>query len=359
MYREDILDTKTINALCVALCTDEHKYIDDDSHFIHIPRALFISYTNNLNLNLICFELSNPANPANPANPKIYLKKIEPSVGEFESNILLPDWVCKKLSIQMCGEQVSLIPITSPHRIKRCKIRGNNSSYIKMDIKTLLENKINQFKCVNLNTTFTIEGVKFTIVELISTSNKSIDYGITTDELEIDFDTPDDIKLIERRKILTEKITKKLENKINSINEFKNKFNAKKTGIFKFSDYMESQQSQLNQFNPNIDWDEIHNTLITEVEKEYLNNPNELEENKKILKELTDEGKNIQQKMSEIKANISDKIPLNTFNTKAYRLTNDTTNDTTNSDVPKSSNVLTLTKDEIRKARLEKMAKNN
>jgi hypothetical protein len=374
MYREDILDTKTINALCVALCTDEHKYIDDDSHFIHIPRALFISYTNNLNLNLICFELSNPANsanlanPANPANPKIYLKKIEPSVGEFESNILLPDWVCKKLSIQMCGEQVSLIPITSPHRIKRCKIRGNNSSYIKMDIKTLLENKINQFKCVNLNTTFTIEGVKFTIVELISTSNKSIDYGITTDELEIDFDTPDDIKLIERRKILTEKITKKLENKINSINEFKNKFNAKKTGIFKFSDYMESQQSQLNQFNPNIDWDEIHNTLITEVEKEYLNNPNELEENKKILKELTDEGKNIQQKMILDRTNlpnttnttnttntnnISGKTTLNPFNTKPYKLCDDIKPD----EQLLSQSSSTLTKDEIRKARLQKMEK--
>jgi hypothetical protein len=356
------MENKKINALCIALCTDEFKYLEDDSHYIHIPKSLFITWTNTLKLNSMCFELSNPINPM---GPKIYLKKIEPSTGEFESNILLPDWVCKKLSIQMCGEQVNIIPISKPNCIKRCKIRGNNSSYIKMDIKTLLEDKINQFKCVNLNTVFTINKIKFTIVELISTNDISIDYGITTDELEIDFDIPDDIKLIERRKIISEKITKKIEEKINSINEFKNKFNAKKTGIFKFNDYMESQQSKLNSFNPNIEWDEIHKNLISELEVEFQNDPDELEENIKILQDSINEGKSIQKNMDEIKllnsANSSDspnspnspneKSKQNIFSTKGYKLCE--------SDKSNNENPIILTKEEIKKARLDKLTKND
>jgi len=351
MLKENILENKTLNALCIALCTDESIYIDDDSHYIHIPKSLFIKYTNNLNINSMCFELSNPTNPL---ESKIFLKKIEPSIGEFESNILLPDWVCKKLSIQMCGDKINIIPIIKPPQIKRCKIRGNNSSYVKMDIKTLLEDKINKFKCVNINTTFMINKIKFTIIELISTTNKQIDYGITTDELEIDFDTPDDIKFIERRKIITEKITKKIEDKINSISEFKNKYNAKKTGIFKFNEYIESQLNQLTQFNPNIDWDEINNTLKLEFENIYISNHIELEETIKILQDLIEEGKNIQNKIIENKNNLSnlnDKIQSNIFNTKVYKLSDNTE--------LLETKLFVMTKDEIRKARLEKLIKND
>jgi len=348
MYRQDIIENKIINAFGIALCTDEPKYIDVDSHYIHIPKLLFVKYINNMNLNQICFELSNPTNLT---NQKIYLKKIEPSMNEFESNILLPDWVCKKLGIQMCGEQVKLVPILKPNQVLRCKIRGSNSSYTKMDIKQLLENKLNEFKCLNVNTVFTIGGIKFTIVELIDKSNVNIEYGLTSNELEIDFDVPDDIKFLERRKTLTEKITYKIEEKINSNNEFKTKFNAKKSGIFKFNEYMEKQKSDLIQFNPNIDWDEIHTNLLTELEKEYLTNSKELEENQKILHELVDNGKHIQNEMIEknkkteeskkimgenqIKSNIFD-------NTTGYKLDD-------------SNKSYVLTKEEIKKARLEKL----
>jgi len=353
MYNNDIFENKTISALCIALCTDESKYIEDDSHYIHIPKSLFITYTNTLKLNNICFEISNPTNPS---GPRIYLKKIEPSIGEFESNILLPDWVCKKLSIQMCGDIINIVPITKPNIIKRCKIRGNNSSYIKMDIKNLLEEKINEFKCVNLDSVFTINKIKFKIVELISITNNPINYGITTDELEIDFDTPDDIKLIERRKIITEKITKNIEDKINSIEQFKKNFNSKKTGIFKFNDYMESQQSKLDGFNENIEWDMIHKNLIIELEKDYKDNLGELEENKKILQVLIEEGKSIQEKMTKNKpTNCSTPNPNNlpepnVFNSKGYKLNNNIESN--------ESNHTTLSKEEIRKARLEKLSKN-
>ena len=41
---------KEIDALCVVLCTDEPRYIDEDSHFIHIPKQLFIELTNKINI---------------------------------------------------------------------------------------------------------------------------------------------------------------------------------------------------------------------------------------------------------------------------------------------------------------------
>lgn len=361
MYRNDIFENKIINALCVSLCTDELKYLEDDSHYIHIPKSLFITYANTLKLNSICFEISNPTNPT---GPKIYLKKIEPSIGEFESNILLPDWVCKKLSIQMYGDKINIIPIIKPNQIKRCKIRGNESSYIKMDIKNLLEEKINEFKCVNIDTIFTINKIKFKVIELISINNNPINYGITMDELEIDFDTPDDIKLIERRKIITEKITKNIEDKINSIEQFKKNFNAKKTGIFKFNDYITSQQSKLDKFNENIEWDMIHENLIIELEKDYKGNLGELEENKKILQILIEEGKSIQNKLVETKiANLSNspnqinqtdydkKSEPSIFNSKGYKLNNNTVESN-------ESDSSVLTKEEIRKVRLEKLSKN-
>ena len=54
---------KEIDALCVALCTDEKKYTDEDSHFIHVPKQIFIELTNRLNINSMCFEITNPSDP--------------------------------------------------------------------------------------------------------------------------------------------------------------------------------------------------------------------------------------------------------------------------------------------------------
>jgi hypothetical protein len=260
MFKEDILKPNTYDALCVVLCTDEPKYIDPDSHYLHIPEALFVKYTSKINLSNVCFELTNPANTTNH-NKRVYLRKIEPAQEEFKSNILIPSWVQNYLGIGMSGSQLELRPVPRPQSITRCKIRGNISSYVKMDIKSLLEEKINQFKCVNINTNFTVQGVIFTIVELVSSQDKLVEWCITNDELEINFDTPDDIKFIEKRKAMMEKITLKIEDKINSINKQKSVLGKKKTGVFKFSDFV-AEKTELNSLsNQQIDWD----GLLTDI----------------------------------------------------------------------------------------------
>ena len=351
MFEEDILKPSTHNALNILLCTDEFKYIEPDSHYLHIPESLFTKYTSKINLSNVCFELSN----YDDQSKRVYLRKIEPAQGEFKSNILIPTWVQNKLGIEMSDSQINLRPVPRPQIITKCKIRGNISSYVKMDIKTLLEEKINQFKCVNLNINFTVQGVIFTIVELVSSQNKIIEWGITSDELVIDFDTPDDIKFIEKRKTMMDKITLKIEDRINLINKQKNELGKKKTGVFKFSDFVAEKTELYNLSNKQIDWDKLLTDIDKELEDEYSQDLVELELNKNILGDLIGEGKNIQKKIAEeftktnqieTKSN-EDKFQL--FNTKAYKLNNEIIN---NEIINHSTRE--LTREEIRKARLNK-----
>lgn len=360
MNEEDILKPNTFNALNIVLCTDEFKYIELDSHYLHIPEALFVKYTSKINLSNVCFELTNTINQSK----RVYLRKIEPAQGEFKSNILIPTWVQNKLDIEMCGSQINLRPVPRPQKIIKCKIRGNNSSYVKMDIKSLLEEKINQFKCINLNTNFTIQGVIFTIVELVSSQNKLVEWGITSDELVIDFDTPDDIKFIEKRKTIMDRITLKIEDRINSINKQKNELGKKKTCIFKFSDFVAEKTEFDNLSNQQINWDGLLVDIGKELENEHSGDLIELELNKNILGDLIKEGKNIQKKIAEElkKTNQTEtKSKENKhqlFNTKAYKLNDEMSNDKT---INNSAQELTreLTREEIRKARLSKLSKLN
>lgn len=330
---EDILKPNTYNALNIVLCTDDLKFIDPDSHFLHIPEQLFTKYINTINLSNVCFELYNPNN-----NKKIYLKKIEPSFGDFKNNILIPTWVQLFLDIQMTDHFLQLRPVPRPHLILRCKIKANNSSYIHIDIKSLLEDKINQFKCININTHFTIQNVIFTIIELIDYNNISVNWGITNNELQIDFDTPDDIKLIEKRKIITDKITLIIEHKINIIYQQINLLhNKNKTGIFNFNDFIQHKKNIQLLYHTQIDWDDIYQSVFNDLHKQYSLDTNELLFNKNILIELINHGKNTQ-------LNYYNNNNTNNTNTTPYKLNNDFDN----------NYQLTLSRDDIRNARLKK-----
>lgn len=210
-----------------------------------------------------------------------------------------------------------------------------------MDIKTLLEEKINNFKCINLNTVFVVKEINFTIVELISSENNKVNYGLLSIELEIDFDTPDDIKLIEKRKHIMDMITNKIEEKVNFIIEEKNKFNKKKIGIFKFSDFKDEKNCYSSIPSNAIDWNEINNYML----EQFDSNSTHFEENKKILQEVIEQGKEIQKKMAEQNKDSNNSESKNhIFNTTPYKLTESN-----------EHNNLKKTKEEIRKARLEKL----
>lgn len=122
----------------------------------------------------------------------------------------------------------------------------------------------------------------------------------------------------------------------------------KKTGVFKFSDFVAEKTELDNLANKQIDWDGLFIDVAKELEDEYSQDLNELEFNKNILGDLISEGKNIQRKIAdELKKNNQIENKHQLFNTKVYKLNDETINNSSRE----------LTQDEIRKARLSKLSK--
>ena len=304
---------KEIDSVCVVLCTDEPKYTDEDSHFIHIPRQLFIELTNKTNINSLCFEITNPTDPLT----KIFIKKIEPSIGDLEKYIWLPNWICNKLKIQSFGDKINFVPIANPKEIKRIKIQGSSSSYVKSDIKKLLESKLEQFRCINLNENFHIGDVIFDVKELISKSDEKVRFGIISNEVEIDFEMPEDLKLLENKKkyiksIINNKINQKIDERLDK--NLKNNQNKteKKKGIFNFSKLLDEKKLSENITNPNeiVNLDEILNEITIKINSqdnkfdkiENIPNPDNItltDKDIQLITEIIEQGKNILSKMAE------------------------------------------------------------
>ena len=367
---------KEIDSLCVVLCTDEQKYTDEDSHFIHIPKQLFIELTNKTNINSMCFEITNPVDPLT----KIFIKKIEPASGDFENYIWLPNWICNKLKIKSTMDKIDFVPIANPKEIKRIKIQGSSSSYThsQIDIKKLLETKLEQFRCINLGTQFHIGDVIFEVKELISKSNEPVRFGTISNEVEIDFETPIDMKFLEKKKYIMDIINYMINDKLNeNLNNNQNKIKIKiekKTGIFNFSKLIDEKNAPVNIFNPNekINLDQIKDWIGFKINSqdnkfENIPNPNNINLTSNdlfLITEIIEEGKNIMSKMEEdykLKNKNNDKCEdccnsnkdndndkdkdknkNNYFNSIPYKLT-DSTEPTQK-----------LSIDEIRKLRLEK-----
>ena len=259
---------RKLKSMCVILCTDVPIYTDEDSRYIHLPKQLFIDLTNNTDINTMCFEITDCNDPLN----KIFIKKIVPSEGEYDNYIWLPNWICNRLKIGIFDDIIEFVPIANPKKIKRIKIQGNISSYVNTDIKKLLELKIEQFKCINLRDKFNIENVTFEVKELVAEnksnpeSNELVRFGIISNEVEIDFETPLDIQFLEKKKyimdIITFEINKQIDEKTkqdldsnlnsnsNSISDSKPN-SKRKTGIFNFSDFMENEKKQTEQNSRN------------------------------------------------------------------------------------------------------------
>lgn len=342
---------RIIEAINIVYCTDNINFIDPESHFLHIPKSLFNEFVMNCNFNRTCFEISNITDSN---GKKIYLSKIEPSEEEFDKNLLIPNWVCKELNLNDSGSLVRLKQITNPNKIKRIKIKGSNSLYVNLDIKSLLESKIEKFKCLNTGTIFKIDEIIFNIIELISIEDKIVEYGLTTNTLEIEFEIPDDIKLLEKRKYITNKIIDKIEKKIKLENENlekeileNNKKKISNNKILSFNDFIknskENEMKILKNKNSSLNLDLICFELIDELEKSFQSPMTGeqieiIKQEKKLIEEIIQEGKETQKQMIEeekkklleeleknTKSNIEKQIESssnsNIFNSKGYKLT--------------------------------------
>lgn len=243
-----------INCTCIDNCTDESRYIDKESHFIHIPRDIYHKF-------LILkkrhgrenFPLYVGVRNIDRRNEKLYFGRVEPSVNSANSNhemALLPKWVCTRLGIDEFLGKIDIVYVPIPQPIKYMKIRGNNSSYVKSpDIKLALENKLGQYNCINLNENFYIDDVIFTVTELKNKDNMIIEFGSIFDqEVNIDFELPDDLKEENEKRLKAEQEIKnrpprELQKAVNNNHKFgadvhgfkENETEEKKTNYVPFS----------------------------------------------------------------------------------------------------------------------------
>lgn len=217
-----------VNVVPVSLCTDQLKYTDSDSHFIHIPRE---AYHNFLEIKSRNGKADQPlyvgVRNNNERSKRLCFGRVEPSIvtpNSDHNTMLLPEWAMKLLGIDFTGK-LDLVYVIQPQPIAYIKVRGNKSTYTKYrDVKAILEVKLSQYNCLNVGEKFTINtdldgqsdyessletNVTFTITELKSKENKDIEFGSIYDvEVNFDFELPEDLVEAEKQRKIDEERAK-------------------------------------------------------------------------------------------------------------------------------------------------------
>lgn len=236
-----------ITTVCIDFCTDEDRYINSDSHFIHIPKELYHDFLTLKSLqNRAKFPLFVAIKNSNKSQKGILFSKVEPSVVTSNSThemCLLPRWAIDKLELEDFLGKIDLIYVPIPQKVDYIKVKGNKSTYVKFkDIKSMLENKLSSYNCLNIEEEFKIEDVTFRVIELKNEKGIDINFGSTFEtDVKIDFETPDDIAELERELKLKKELELKRELELK---EEKKKLESqekmKKTDIHHFGAHLRS-----------------------------------------------------------------------------------------------------------------------
>jgi hypothetical protein len=206
-----------IVAVSVGFCSDEQRYNTPDSHYIQIPEQLFNNFMHRADIEKPLF-----VGVCNSQNPHmcLYFGKVEPTIRTENSSsdmCLLPEWAMNRLQLDSYGDRVDIEIMNEEYHIKKLgyiKMRANISSYTKWEnIKDIIEIKLGDCNCVNNGDEFYINDVIFTIVELKDHSGNIIECGSTfRTETNLDFEIPDDLRELERKR--SEEEFKRAEEKI-------------------------------------------------------------------------------------------------------------------------------------------------
>lgn len=198
---------RKIKAICADFCSEEYQYLEPDSRIIQIPKEKW----NNFMIKKNSERQSNKPlyvgirNSENPDGKKIYFGKVEPNLSHLESvssSVVLPSWCFSTLNMDFTNSKVDIVLLLEIPDVHKIVLKGDNSSYINTDIRSEVEFKFNGWNCLNLGETFYLNGVQFTVTNLLNSKGKQIEYGAIyqLDEVILEFDEPDDlIKLREER----------------------------------------------------------------------------------------------------------------------------------------------------------------
>lgn len=188
-----------VRAVCVDFCTEEERYLDPDSHFIHIPRDLYLNFLkrkSDSGYDTIPLYVG-IRNSKNPNGKKFFFGRVEPSLTTENSHhtmALLPKWVFEKLELDMMDATIDILYVPIPQSVALIKIKGSNALYVQTDIKTNLENKLAGYNCLNIGEEFKVGETTFKVIELRNKNNKIIEFGsiYNIDECNLDFEMCDE-----------------------------------------------------------------------------------------------------------------------------------------------------------------------
>lgn len=229
------LGERLIKTICVEYCTDEFRYLCDDSHFVQIPEDLYSKVLNTITDGTpMYFKIVN----SKDHSKSIVLGKIEPSIktpNSDKTTCLLPLWILQKLNIDSFNGYVDLFNINynDVPRPGFIKLKANISSYTEWsNVKERIEERLGYFNCINIGDNIKIDDVKFTITELKDKNKNDIKFASTFDETDVvlDFDIPDDLVEKEKRRKIEEENTKK-SLAIQRMNNLSNSINQNKSNI--------------------------------------------------------------------------------------------------------------------------------
>ena len=158
--------------------------------------------------NIMDTLLSNSVNSNNPViyieikdmndnkKSELYTSLIFANIEVSDTNVcVLPFWAMSKL--QICQfDKISIENINIIQKIGFIKLKANNSNYVYWeDIKKILENELENYRCLSIGDLICISDVEFYVVSLLDINSIIISYGSLFDsEPSIEFDIPTDIE---------------------------------------------------------------------------------------------------------------------------------------------------------------------
>jgi hypothetical protein len=153
------------------------------------------------------------------------------NAGVTESNVcVLPYWAMSKLQLSQF-DMISLENVNNIQKVGFIKIKANISNYVFWeDIKKILENELENYRCISIGDLISIADVEFYVTELHDINSILINHGSLYDtDPSIEFDVPIDLE--NKEQISNNQVNSEKEYIHRTINEMENDDNTTRSAL--------------------------------------------------------------------------------------------------------------------------------
>jgi hypothetical protein len=190
---------ENIQVISWDIYSDNHSIEKNLSHSIMIPNYIMESCLNNktdIDNPILFIEIKDMNdNKITQMSNSLVFGNIEVT----DANVcVLPFWAMSKLKLLEFGK-VSIENANFIKKIGFIKLKANISNYVYWeDIKKILENELENYRCLSVEDVICIADVEFYVTELRDTDSIIISNGsLFNTEPSIEFDVPTDIEYLE------------------------------------------------------------------------------------------------------------------------------------------------------------------